>query len=106
MFYVVFRTCILLLIICTYVSFIGLITSVGEERADFSVIDYWFLHEGFPLPLDAWEGCLISSWHSLDLPHTKFDQIEAMPIDSTHYAFLVAFNVCFTTHLLISSHFQ
>ena len=42
-----------------YVSFSGLITSVGEERATFSAIDYsllcGFCSERFPLPLDAWD---------------------------------------------------
>ena len=41
------------------ISFSGLITSVGEERADFSAIDYSLLRglctEGFPLPLCAWD---------------------------------------------------
>ena len=38
----------------------GLITSVGEERANFSAFVYiiilWFLLESFPLPLGAWDG--------------------------------------------------
>ena len=43
-----------------YVSFRGLITSVGEERESyFSAFVYLFLccfcSEGFPLPLGAWD---------------------------------------------------
>ena len=35
-----------------YVSFSGLFTSVGEERANFSAIDYCgFCSQRFPLPL-------------------------------------------------------
>ena len=43
-------------VVCySYVSFIELITSVGEERAIFLVI-MWFLFGGiFPLPLGAWD---------------------------------------------------
>ena len=42
-----------------YVSCIGSITSVGEERANLSAIAYLYLcgffTEGFPLPLGAWD---------------------------------------------------
>ena len=42
-----------------HVSFSGLITSAGEERADVFAIDYsefcGFCSEGFPLHLGAWE---------------------------------------------------
>ena len=50
------------------VSFSGLITSVLEERADFSAFVYAlfcdFCLEGFPLSL----GCLILFWSSLGRP--------------------------------------
>ena len=38
-----------------YVSGSGSNTSVGEVRANLSVI-MWFLLERFPLPLGAWDG--------------------------------------------------
>ena len=38
-----------------YVRFSGLITSVREERANFSAIVYGFCSERFALPLGAWE---------------------------------------------------
>ena len=42
-----------------YLSFSGLFTSVGEERANFSAIDFLefcgFCSEGFHLPLGAWD---------------------------------------------------
>ena len=40
-----------------YVSCSGSITSVGEERANFSpcLLVMWFLLERFPLPLGAWD---------------------------------------------------
>ena len=45
---------------CFYVSCSGSITSVGEERANFSAIVYLqlcgFCLERFPLPLGAWDG--------------------------------------------------
>ena len=44
----------------SYVSCSGLITSVGEERANLSAIVYMllcgFCSERFPLPLGAWDG--------------------------------------------------
>ena len=43
-----------------YVSGSGSITSVGEERANFSAVVYLllcgFYLERFPLPLGAWDG--------------------------------------------------
>ena len=45
-----------LLLSCLNVVFSGLITSVGEERADCSTIEYLFCgicSEGFPFPLGA-----------------------------------------------------
>ena len=56
----------------SHISFSGLITSVGEERANCSI--YYlllcdFCSEGFPFPLGVkGVGCLILLWHSLGLP--------------------------------------
>ena len=43
-----------------YVSVSGSITSVGEERANLTIVVYLYLcgfcSEKFPLPLGAWDG--------------------------------------------------
>ena len=60
-----------------YVSFSGLITSVGEERANFSALVYLYLicgsvRLGFLILLVLGIGCVILLWHSLGLPYNYF----------------------------------
>ena len=38
----------------------GPITSVGDERAIFSAFACGLCNEGFPLPLDAWDGLFLA----------------------------------------------
>ena len=53
----VFRVVIcILLFFYLYVNGSGLITSVGEERANLSDVIMCFYLEKFPLPLCAWDG--------------------------------------------------
>ena len=53
-------SCFTSFVVYLYVSGIGSITSVGEERANLSAVVYLKLYgfclERFPLPLGAWDG--------------------------------------------------
>ena len=60
-----------------YVSCSGSITSVGEERANLSVIVYLLLcgsvRRGFLFLLVLGMGCILLLWHSLGLPYNYFE---------------------------------
>ena len=65
-------------VVYLYVNGSGSITSVGEERANLSVVVYLKLYgfclERFPLPLGAWDGL---RYFIVALPEASINYMEA-----------------------------